>query len=54
MHEWVLPYDAVRTAANPAGELNAFLDALYALCVSAAGWDRGALSYIAPKRPAHT
>jgi len=54
MHEWVLPYDAVRTAANPAGELNAFLDALYALCVSAAGWDRSALSYIAPKRPAHT
>jgi hypothetical protein len=51
--EWVLPYDAVRTAADPAAELNAFLDAIYALCVSAAGWDRGALSYVAPKRPAH-
>jgi hypothetical protein len=51
--EWVLPYDAVRTAADPAAELGAFLDAIYALCVSAAGWDRGALSYVAPKRPTH-
>ncbi len=52
--EWVLPYDAVRTAADPAAELGAFLDAIYALCVSVAGWDREALSYVAPKRPAHT
>jgi len=51
--EWVLPYDAVRTASDPAGELNAFLDAIYGLCGSAAGWDRAALSYIAPKRPVH-
>jgi len=51
--EWVLPYDAVRTAADPAAELNAFLDAIYALCGSAAGWDRAALSYVAPKRRAH-
>jgi hypothetical protein len=51
--EWVLPYDAVRTAADPTAELNAFLDAVYALCGSAAGWDRAALSYVPPKRPAH-
>lgn len=51
--EWVLPYEACRTAADPAAALGAFLDAIYALCVSAAGWDRGALSYVAPKRPAH-
>jgi len=51
--EWVLPYDAVRTAANPAAELRAFLDAIYTQCVSAAGWDREALTYVAPKRPAH-
>jgi hypothetical protein len=49
----VLPYEACRTAADPAAALGAFLDAIYALCVSAAGWDRGALSYVAPKRPAH-
>ncbi len=49
--EWVLPYDAVRNAADPAAELRAFLDAIYAQCVSAAGWDRAALSYAAPKLP---
>lgn len=48
--EWVLPYGAVRTAADPAAELGAFLDAVYALCGSAAGWDRAALSYVPPKR----
>jgi hypothetical protein len=53
IREWVLPYDAVRTGADPAAEIGKFLDAIYALCVSAAGWDRGALSYVTPKRPAH-
>jgi hypothetical protein len=48
--EWVLPYEAVRSAADPAAMLYAFLDAIYALCISAAGWDRAALSYDAPKR----
>ena len=49
--EWVLPYDAVRHAADPGAELRAFLDAIYAQCIAAAGWDRDALSYVAPKRP---
>jgi hypothetical protein len=48
--EWVLPYDAVRGAADPAAELRSFLDAVYGLCTAAAGWDRAALSYDAPKR----
>ncbi len=48
--EWVLPYDAVRNAADPAAELSAFLDAIYRQCIDAAGWDRRALSYDAPKR----
>lgn len=48
--EWVLPYDAVRQAADPAAELRAFLDAIYLQCVTTAGWDRDALSYVAPKR----
>ena len=50
MKEWVLPYDAVRNAADPAAELSAFLDAIYNACGCAAGWDRTALSYDAPKR----
>lgn len=52
LREWVLPYDAVRSAADPAAELRAFLDSIYEQCVTAAGWDRDALSYIAPKRSA--
>ncbi len=50
IREWVLPYDAVRHAVDPAAELRAFLDAIYAQCVGAAGWDREALSYAAPHR----
>jgi hypothetical protein len=46
--EWVLPYDAVRNAADPAAELRAFLDSIYAQCVSVAGWDRDAFSYVLP------
>lgn len=49
--EWVLPYAAVRAAADPAAELRAFLDAIYAVCSGAAGWDRAALSYDRPPRP---
>jgi len=48
--EWVLPYETVRTAADPAAELRAFLDALYRLCTTKAGWDAAALAYDAPKR----
>jgi hypothetical protein len=49
LHEWVLPYETVRRSADPTGEIDAFLDAIYANCI-AAGWDRDALSYVAPKR----
>lgn len=48
--EWVLPYERVRTAADPAAMLRAFLDSIYNVCGTAAGWDRAALSYAAPKR----
>jgi hypothetical protein len=50
--EWVLPYDAVRNAADPAGAIVAFLDAIYAQCIATAGWDREALSYVPPPRRA--
>ncbi len=52
LSEWVLPYDAIRHARDPVAELNAFVDAIYELCFSKAGWDRAASSYTAPKRPA--
>jgi len=48
--EWVLPYDTVRTAADPIRDLRAFLDAIYTHCTTVGGWDRELLSYIAPKR----
>jgi len=54
--EWILPYDAVRTAADPEAELVAFLDSVYGVCCSASGWDREALSYVPPpiRGPART
>lgn len=52
--EWVLPYEAVRTAAAPTATLCTFIDAVYDLCGSAAGWDRAALTYVAPKRVLRT
>jgi hypothetical protein len=48
--EWVLPYDDVRNAADPAVAVRVFLDAIYAQCIAAAGWDRDALTYEQPKR----
>jgi hypothetical protein len=41
--EFVLPYAAVRTAADPAGDLLAFLETTYAAAADLAKWDRGAL-----------
>jgi hypothetical protein len=50
MKEWILPYDVVRNADDPQALLRAFCDAIYRQCIDAAGWDRDALSYAAPKR----
>lgn len=41
--EFVLPYEAVRTAADPDAVLLEFLQATYAAAADAAGWDRAAL-----------
>ena len=41
--EFVLPYEAVRQADDPAARLTAFLDAAYEAAAGRAGWDRGAL-----------
>jgi hypothetical protein len=41
--EFLLPYDAVRTAADPDAALLAFLQSTYEAAANAAGWDRAAL-----------
>lgn len=41
--EFVLPYEAVRTAEDPDGALMAFLESSYAAAADLAGWDRAAL-----------
>jgi hypothetical protein len=41
--EFVLPYEAVRTADDPDATLMAFLESTYAAAADLAGWDRAAL-----------
>jgi len=41
--EFLLPYDAVRTAADPEASLLAFLQSTYEAAARAANWDRAAL-----------
>jgi Family of unknown function (DUF5996) len=41
--EFVLPYEAVRTAEDPDSTLMAFLESSYAAAADLAGWDRAAL-----------
>ena len=46
--EFVLPYEAVRTAADPDAALRSFLETTYVAASSQAGWDRAALERSAP------
>jgi hypothetical protein len=41
--EWLLPYEAVRGAADPDAELLTFLESTYAAAADLGRWDRGAL-----------
>ncbi len=41
--EFILPYDAVRTAAQPEQALLEFLQSTYEAAANAAKWDRDAL-----------
>ncbi|WP_069814376.1 DUF5996 family protein [Streptomyces sp. TP-A0874] len=41
--EFLLPYEAVRTAADPEGDLLRFLQTTYEAAAERGGWDRGAL-----------
>lgn len=48
--EFVLPYEAVRSAEDPEAALTAFLESSYAAAADLAGWDRQALE-CAPGKP---
>jgi hypothetical protein len=43
MGEFILPYEAVRTATDPEGEIRAFVESTYAAAADLAEWDRKAL-----------
>lgn len=43
LREWVLPYDAARTSADPDGTLLAFLGSTYEVAATLGAWDRAAL-----------
>jgi hypothetical protein len=43
LSEFVLPYEAVRTAASPAAELTAFLESTYDQAATLGKWDRAGL-----------
>ncbi|MHB1140758.1 MAG: DUF5996 family protein [Sulfuricaulis sp.] len=47
MHEFLLPYDAVRRAANPDATLIDFAQSTYEAAAESAAWDRRALEYTA-------
>jgi hypothetical protein len=41
--EFILPYESVRTAADPDDALRRFVDSTYRQAATLAGWDRAAL-----------
>jgi hypothetical protein len=53
MGEWVLPYDEVRTSADPRKTLMGFLDCIYGLAGDIGGWDLLDFEYAKPKAPEH-
>jgi hypothetical protein len=48
LSEFILPYDAVRTAPNPEADLRAFLESTYQAAARLAGWDRANLERMQP------
>ena len=51
LHEWVLPYEAVRSQQDPGKAICAFIDSIYNQCFAACGWTRDNHVYDAPRRP---
>jgi hypothetical protein len=50
MHEWILPYELVRTASDPDAMLLEFLQSTYETAAELGHWDRGALEQGPPVR----
>lgn len=48
MGEWVLPYEAVRTAPDPREALLGFLRAVYRVAITHGGWDARQFEYVTP------
>src|SRR5579862_1060815 len=48
MHEWILPYAAVRVSNDPAGLIARFLESTYQSAANLAGWDVNALRATPP------
>jgi hypothetical protein len=48
LHEWILPYEAVRTAADPESALLAFLRSTYETAATLGGWKRAELERNTP------
>lgn len=51
MREWILPYEAVRTATEPDRAVLEFLESTYQAAATLAGWDRAALRHTPPVKP---
>jgi hypothetical protein len=49
--EFALPYEAVRTAADPDRHLLSFVESAHAAAADLSGWDRGALECTSPRGP---
>ena len=48
LREFILPYEAVRTAASPEAAIAAFVDTTYEQAATLAGWDRATLERAEP------
>lgn len=48
MGEWILPYEAVRNAPDPAAQVRAFLASAYRMAGELSGWDLESLTYEKP------
>ena len=48
LHEFILPYEAVRAAPDPDEALTSFLQSTYEAAADLAGWDRAALECVPP------
>jgi hypothetical protein len=48
MRDWILPYDAVRSADHPDAALLDFLQSTYEVAADRAGWDRASLERAEP------